>query len=203
MRPTTAVHSDDVLTISIVLFQSPLKELRSLIDSLIASLSTAAVAKAQCVLVDHSQDQIYTTQYQAMLSEYAACPIICIRLIVAEDNAGYGAGHNLAMATLEGQYHLILNPDVELSQQSVALAIETMSAREDLVLLAPVGSSADGAPLYLAKAFPSVWALALKAFAPLWLRRRTGGVARYELRDQSSLVVRSVPLVSGCCMWVR
>ena len=78
-----------------------------------------------------------------------------------------------------------------------------MGAHPDCVLLAPVGSGADGTSLYLAKAFPSVWALALRAFAPLWLRRRSRAVARYELRDQPSEIVRPVPLVSGCCMWVR
>ena len=203
MRPPATVPSEKTLTISIVLCRSPVTELRALIDSLIVALSSATVAKVSCVLVDHSEDQAYTAQYQAMLGEYAACPLISIDLLVPDGNAGYGAGHNLAVATLEGQFHLILNPDVELPKHAISVALDVMTAQGDLVLLAPVGFGSCQQPLYLAKAFPSVWALALRAFAPLWLRRRSRAVTRYELRDQPSEIVRQVPLVSGCCMWVR
>ena len=193
----------NVLTVSIVLFHSPLAQLRDLIDSLIDSLSGAAISDVQCVLVDHSRDPRYADQCRAVLSEYDACEQIEFELLTPPQNHGYGAGHNLAMASLDGTFHLILNPDVALSPRAISVALETMSAHHDCVLLAPVGSGSDGTSLYLAKAFPSVWALALRAFAPLWLRRRSRAVARYELRDQPSEIVRPVPLVSGCCMWVR
>ena len=197
------LRSEKTLTISIVLCRSSVTELKALIDSLIAALSAASLAQAGCVLVDHSEDQAYTAQYQALLGDYAACSLISFNLLVPENNSGYGAGHNLAVATLEGQFHLILNPDVELPKHAISVALDVMSAQDDLVLLAPVGSGSCGQPLNLAKAFPSVWALTLRAFAPLWLRRRSRAVARYELRDQPSEILRPVPLVSGCCMWVR
>ena len=193
----------NLLTVSIVLFHSPLAQLRDLIDSLIDSLSGAAVSNVRCVLVDHSLDPRYADQCRAVLAEYGACEQIEFELLAPSKNHGYGAGHNLAMASLDGTFHLILNPDVALSPRAISVALETMGVHPDCVLLAPVGSGADGTSLYLAKAFPSVWALALRAFAPLWLRRRSRAVARYELRDQSSEIVRPVPLVSGCCMWVR
>ena len=193
----------NLLTVSIVLFHSPLAQLRDLIDSLIDSLSGAAVSNVQCVLVDHSLDPRYADQCRAMLAKYDACEQIEFELLAPPKNHGYGAGHNLAMASLDGTFHLILNPDVALSPRAISVALETMGAHPDCVLLAPVGSGADGTSLYLAKAFPSVWTLALRAFAPLWLQRRSRAVARYELRDQPSEIVRPVPLVSGCCMWVR
>ena len=193
----------NLLTVSIVLFHSPLAQLRDLIDSLIDSLSGAAVSNVQCVLVDHSLDPRYADQCRAVLAEYDACEQIEFELLAPPKNRGYGAGHNLAMASLDGTFHLILNPDVALSPRAISVALETMGVHPDCVLLAPVGSGADGTSLYLAKAFPSVWALALRAFAPIWLRRRSRAVARYELRDQPSEIVRPVPLVSGCCMWVR
>jgi GT2 family glycosyltransferase len=57
----------------------------------------------------------------------------------------------------------------------------------------------------LAKEYPSVLVLALRAFAPQWLQRRFSGMlARYEMREMpvegSS---RPIPIASGCCMWVR
>ena len=193
----------NILTVSIVLFQSPLAQLRDLIDSLIDSLSGAAISHVQCVLVDHSLDLSYAERCRALLAEYDACEQIEFELLVSAQNHGYGAGHNLAMNSVSGTFHLILNPDVVLSPHAISVALETLETHNDCVLLAPIGSASDGTPLDLAKAYPSVWALALRALAPLWLRRRSRAVARYELRDQPSEILRPVPLVSGCCMWVR
>ena len=193
----------NVLTVSIVLFQSPLAQLRDLIDSLIDSLSGAAISHVHCVLVDHSLDLSYAEQCRALLTEYDACEQIEFELLVSAHNRGYGAGHNLAMNSLSGTFHLILNPDVVLAPHAISAALETLETHNDCVLLAPVGAAPDGTSLDLAKAYPSVWALTLRAFAPLWLRRRSRAVARYELRNQPSDTLRPVPLASGCCMWVR
>ncbi|GIR70872.1 MAG: hypothetical protein CM15mP74_21230 [Halieaceae bacterium] len=50
-----------------------------------------------------------------MLAGYNDSAELYIRLIVRKENDGYGAGHNVAMAGLQGKLHLILNPDVELA----------------------------------------------------------------------------------------
>ena len=203
MSAPPAIPSINVLTVSIVLCHSPLAQLRALIDSLIDALSGTAISNVQCVMVDHSLDPRYVHECRAVLAEYAACEQIEFELLVPRKNSGYGAGHNLAMASLSGRFHLILNPDVMLSRRAISVALETMSVHNECVLLGPVGSGSDGSSLHLAKAFPSMWTLALRAFAPPCLRRRSRAVARYELRDQPTEIVRRGPLVSGCCMWVR
>ena len=71
----------NLLTVSIVLFHSPLAQLRDLIDSLIDSLSGAAVSNVRCVLVDHSLDPRYADQCRAVLAEYGACEQIEFELL--------------------------------------------------------------------------------------------------------------------------
>lgn len=204
MRAHAKSDYEDALTISVVLFLSPLDQLQALIDSIIVALSAAGLRGATCVLVDHSCDQYYSDECRNMLAGYNNSAELNIRLIVRDENDGYGAGHNVAMAGLQGKLHLILNPDVELARDAISLALETMLSDESVALLAPVGFDAMGDPEFLAKAYPSVWVLALRSLAPAWLRRLSAeAMARYELRDQPAQGVRPITLASGCCMWVR
>jgi GT2 family glycosyltransferase len=195
---------EDALTISVVLFLSPLDQLKALIDSIIVALAAADLRGATCVLVDHSCDQYYSDECRNMLAGYSNSAELHVRLIVRDENDGYGAGHNVAMAGLQGKLHLILNPDVELARDAISLALETMLSDESVALLAPVGFDAMGDPEFLAKAYPSVWVLALRSLAPAWLRSLGAeAMARYELRDQPAQGLRPITLASGCCMWVR
>jgi len=54
MRAHAKSDYEDALTISVVLFLSPLDQLQALIDSIIVALSAADLRGATCVLVDHS-----------------------------------------------------------------------------------------------------------------------------------------------------
>ena len=198
-------HAVPDLAVSVVLFYSPMEQLRALIESLIKAINEAALQSVELICVDHSGDGEYAKRCHALCAAYRDAAALHIRLLVPDANAGYGAGHNRAMTEVDSRYHLILNPDVELATDAVALALGVLAARENIVLLAPTGFSPSGKPEFLAKAYPSVWVLGLRAFAPRWLQRRCSrSLARYEMRDQShDGPIRPIPLASGCCMWVR
>ena len=193
------------LTLSVVLFRSPLDQLRALIESAVASLRAANLSRVQMVCWDNSCDVAYSERCQNLLADFASDAHLAIIHVIADHNEGYGAGHNRAMSSCVGQFHLILNPDVQLAANAIRIAMDAMTAQSSVALLAPTGWSSDGEPEYLAKAYPSVWVLGLRAFAPAWLKRLGGrGLARYEMRDQPTCgKVRPIVLASGCCMWVR
>ena len=205
MSAPSTRHAVPDLAVSVVLFYSPLEQLRALIDSLIAAINEAALQSVELICVDHSDDGDYAEQCHALCATYSDAAALRIQLLVPEANGGYGAGHNRAMTQLDSRYHLILNPDVELATDAVALALEVLATRENIVLLAPTGFSPSGKPEFLAKAYPSMWVLGLRAFAPRWLKHRCSrSLARYEMRDQShDGPLRPIVLASGCCMWVR
>ena len=193
------------LTLSVVLFKSPLTQLRALIESVIVSLRTAGLSGVQMVCWDNSCDVAYSAQCQDLLADFASQDALAMNYVIAHHNDGYGAGHNHAMSSCEGPFHLILNPDVQLSEEAIRLAMEVLRSEPSAALLAPTGRRGSGEPEYLAKAYPSVWVLGLRAFGPAWLKRLSGrALARYEMRDQPNHgEVRAVTLASGCCMWVR
>ena len=197
------------LAVSVVLHFSPLEQLRALLDSVSRATVEAELSRVAVVWVDHSCDADYAASCQALVEAYSAqtdgASGLQISLLTPDTNRGYGAGHNLAMAEVESQFHLILNPDVELAPDAIKLALDTLKTQQDIALLAPQGFAPSGEPEFLAKAYPSVWVLGLRSLAPRWVKTRSvGALARYEMRDTpSEKTLRAITLASGCCMWVR
>ena len=197
------------LAVSVVLYRSPLNQFRALLDSITSAAVEAELSGVEVICVDHSCDAEYASNCQAFIEAYGAAITstsgLRISLLKPDSNRGYGAGHNLAMAKATSQFHLILNPDVELAPDALKLALDTLTSQPDVVLLAPQGFSASGEFEFLAKAYPSVWVLGLRSVAPRWLKARArGALARYEMRDTpSKTTLRPITLASGCCMWVR
>ena len=204
MQSSFTPHFTPDMAVSVVLFHTPLEQLRVLIDTLIVAIEKAGVGRDELVCVDHSTDAAYAEQYRVLLAGYDTESLL-VTLLQPGCNGGYGAGHNRAVAMLNSRIHLILNPDVELSPDSIRLALEAFGSQHDIAVLAPIGFNQTGDPEYLAKAYPSVSVLGLRALAPKAVKVFFDkALARYEMRDQeSALVLRPITLASGCCMWVR
>ena len=208
LRHTRQEYLPD-LAVSLVLHFSPLDQLQALLDSISLAAVEAELSCVEVICVDHSCDADYAARCQKFFEAYGAEidseNNLQISLLTPDTNRGYGAGHNLAITEVEGQFHLILNPDVELAQDALKLALDTLKNQHDIALLAPQGFSLSGEPDFLAKAYPSVWVLGLRSLAPHWVKTRSGGaLARYEMRDlPNETALRPITLASGCCMWVR
>jgi GT2 family glycosyltransferase len=129
-----------------------------------------------------------------------------IQHISGQGNVGYGRGHNLAIAQAHSQYHLVLNPDVELAADALVQALAFMDGHPACGLLAPSVLDERDELQYLCKRYPSVLDLALRGFAPGWLKVRFHHrLARYEMRDlvNDRDLVWDPPIVSGCFMLFR
>jgi GT2 family glycosyltransferase len=193
------------LAITVVLFHSDLEQFEELLASVAKSLRNAKLPAVTMICVDNSVDADYAQGGRAICDRWQGAAGLSIEWISTAVNGGYGAGHNFGLRRVSSRFHLILNPDVALDERAISEALQLLNRHSEVVLLAPVGADAEGQPEYLAKAFPSVWVLALRAFAPGWLLRLTAkGLDRYEMRqlDQTQ-DTRVIELASGCCMWVR
>ena len=123
-------------------------------------------------------------------------------------NIGYGAAHNLVLHGTGADYHLVLNPDVELAPDALEQAITWLDARPEVGALAPAVQDASGATEYLCKRYPAVFDLLLRGFAPRFaqslFRKR---LARYEMRDvigaHPGEQLIGIPALSGACLLVR
>jgi len=128
-----------------------------------------------------------------------------VEIVAGQGNVGYGRANNLALARVRSDLHLVMNPDVELAQDALVAAAQSLAAHPDVALLAPAVSGDDGQVQYLCKRYPSVWVLFLRGFAPRALRERFAPrLAHYEMRDAiGAEFTPGVPLASGCFMLVR
>ncbi|MFO1372870.1 MAG: glycosyltransferase family 2 protein [Candidatus Competibacteraceae bacterium] len=161
------------------------------------------LAEAWLILVDNGPGSAWRNQLRTVL-EAAALPATT-ELLSGHGNIGYGAGHNLALDRHDLEFHLILNPDVLLEENALSEGLAFLVAHPEAGLLVPAVWDADGQRQYLCKAYPTVLDLALRGFAPAWLKRLfRARLERYELRDWvGETVCWDPPLASGCFMLAR
>ena len=187
------------LRVSIVTHALNVQILQRTLMSLEASAARLNSVPLDLVLINNGPDE-----NEAVLQEMVRGIRLTTQVLSGNGNVGYGRGHNLAISG-DGDYHLILNPDVDLAEDALANALAFMNEYPDCGLLAPKVVNGKGERQYLCKRYPTVSVLGLRGFAPQWLKhffaRR---LARYEMRDQiRDDLIWDPPIVSGCFMFFR
>ena len=192
------------LTVAIVLFRPDLAILEATIRSLRGSVDGISLrGEASLSLVDHSPgaEGRRSADLARRAGDWFGAPVA---VVPDPSNPGFGSGHN-RMLDRVGEYHLVLNPDVELARDALAAALAFMRAHPDCGLLAPASFGPDGARQFLCKRYPTVLDLLLRGFAPKPVKRLfRARLDRYEMRDLvGDAVVWDPPIVSGCFMIFR
>lgn len=192
-----------LLSVSVVLHYSPLEHVRATLDCLTRALTAVDVA-ASITVIDQSQNAVYAASARDLCRETLGNLRLEYEFRVAECNLGYGAGHNQAISK-ESDYHLVLNPDVELAEDALSQGITELQAQPNIIALAPRATGSDGTEEFLAKRYPSATVLLVRALNAGWLNRRfEQELAHYELRDlNDEPLPQDVTLISGCCMLLR
>jgi hypothetical protein len=200
------------LTVSIVTHQPDLalleRGLRRLAAAVVAARASGALGGLAVALIDNSEDRAIADRVnklgQACLRDAGAM----LTFVQGHANIGYGAANNLMLHGTGADYQLVLNPDIELAPDAIANAMRWLDIRPEIGAVAAAITEADGTPLFLCRRYPAVFDLALRGFAPRFVRslfRRR--LAHYELRDRidpaSDEPVLEIPLISGACMFVR
>ncbi|HRD65340.1 MAG TPA: glycosyltransferase family 2 protein [Candidatus Competibacter sp.] len=195
------------LGIAIVTYAPDLPVLTETLDRLGQALAHARrqnrLADARLILVDNGPGPTWKNSLQPIL-DAAALPAT-VELLSGHGNIGYGAAHNLALSRHDLEFHLILNPDALLDEDALSEGLAFLAAHPEAGLLAPAVWGPDGQRQYLCKAYPTALDLALRGFAPIWLKRLfRARLEHYELRDRiGETVYWDPPLISGCFMLAR
>ncbi|MEH6582423.1 MAG: glycosyltransferase [Halioglobus sp.] len=197
------------LSVAIVLYSSSVDLLRGTLNSLFRSVERArldgVLSSAQVHVVDNTLCPDYAERVRHLLSECPGSEGYRLVYCAADSNDGFGGGNNRVMPSLTSDAHLILNPDVELAESTLSIALTRLQQDTSIALLSPYVSGDDGRQEYLCKRYPSVFVLLLRAFAPDVIHKlfRTR-LHHYEMRDVCSGSEEvDVMLASGCFMLVR
>jgi len=197
------------LSVSIVLYNSSQELLQRALHSLHRSAEVAqqagCLSRMSVDVVDNSADPAYRQQIVGALAAVSQCDFFRVNYSAQPLNRGFGPGHNSVIETLDSYFHLVLNPDAELADDTLRIGLLCMAADPGIALLSPRVLGGEGDQEFLCKRYPSVLALLLRGFAPdfarRWFRKR---LDRYEMRDVCSGDGQAdVVLASGCFMLVR
>ncbi len=197
------------VTVSIVLHNSSL----TLLGGTVLSLQRAAqhardagsLDKVTLWLVDNASDAAYRAALDDEIARWPSSECFDLQYSPQSGNCGFGVAHNTVLASLTSEFHLILNPDVELREDALLVGLASLRQRADSVLLSPRVTGGNGEQEFLCKRYPTVLVLLLRGFAPAFVRRLFDRkLARYEMRDLcSGDTPAEVDIASGCFMLVR
>lgn len=186
------------LSVSLVLYNPNFDELGLTLRSLEVALSQSDVSH-KIHIVDNSPS---SEPVKSWLKSHF--PLMCPGLVSGRGNVGFGRGNNFCLYEV-GDYHLILNPDVELAPDALRNALDFMGNNQECGLLTPLAYGANGERQFLCKRFPGIFDLGLRGFAPRWIRQLfKKRLERYEMAEMSeNQVFWDPPIVSGCFMLFR
>jgi len=127
-----------------------------------------------------------------------------IKLIQNNKNIGFGAAHNIAIKSGKGKYHLVLNPDIIFTENSIEKLVNFMEANPAVGLVSPKIVYPDGKIQYLCKRFPCLFDLAVRRFTPRFIqdlfKKR---IDYFEMRETGYNKIMDVPYLSGSIMLFR
>lgn len=188
------------ISICIVVYEPERDILMKTFDTMMVAIRIFSSGKRfKLYVVDNSSTPTIS------VSDHAAFSTIPSEIIYGQGNIGFGRANNLILERPIGRYHLVLNPDVELSASTLWEALNFMEQHSDCVLLTPAATYPDGSAQFLCKQYPSLFDLLIRGFAPrriqeIFQRR----LERYEMRPQTKQIVYwDPPIVSGCFMFFR
>lgn len=196
------------LAVSVVVYSSDLTLLSRVVHSVDkACVFASRTARLICVfdlinnnIHDENKNEI------AIIAESASRDGFTVSCVTATSNRGYGAGNNVSFRRhKDATYHLVLNPDVLLSEQALKNALEYMDENLTVGLLTPRVIGFDGNLQYLCKGNPTLLDMFVRSVSSqtlnqIFLNRNI----RFEMRDRDyDSVIKPVPYPTGCFMFFR
>lgn len=125
-----------------------------------------------------------------------------VKLIRNAENKGFGAGHNIVLPMLDSDVHFIVNPDIMLTEDTVAGMCGFLANEPDIVMAVPRFVYENGEEQFTPKLAPKL------RYMLGGRLERFGGVFRkwrreYTFADRSVTEVTDVGFCSGCFIAVK
>ncbi|KVS08898.1 glycosyltransferase family 2 protein [Burkholderia multivorans] len=194
-----------VLSVSIVVYRPDLDRLTRTLASLERACEKLWSRTSREAVALYLVDNGGLPSFDEAVSRARGRGISCC-VISGQGNVGFGRGHNLALRQVTSQYHLVLNPDIDLDENALIRGFDFLERHRNMGLLSPWIGDAQGQQQFLCRRYPSLVDLFVRGFLPVglhgWFKDR---LAHYEMRDviNDREVLWEPPIVSGCFMMFR
>lgn len=124
-----------------------------------------------------------------------------VEVIRCPENRGFGAGHNQVLARLDSDFHFILNPDIQLTADTLCGMADWLAAHPEAVMARPGLVFPDGTPQVLPKRRCSALALVYRQLP--WLRPLKPFNDRYIMAGEDLSGPTEIQFCTGSFMAVR
>ncbi|MFJ4651071.1 glycosyltransferase family 2 protein [Nocardia sp. NPDC088792] len=180
--------TDDLVSVVLVTYQSA-DDLPECLSSL---KSAAGAYELETVIVDNASRDNSVEIAQGFGATVIANP----------DNPGLSTAINQGAARAKGSWLLLLNPDTELEENSIAQLVDRLKADPQIGAVGPNIRQPGGEPYPTGRRFPSLLVGVLHALlARIW---PSNPATRLYLMDGlDRTVAQDVDWVSGSCMMIR
>ena len=157
------------LQVSIVTFRPDLRLLerclRKLVLAIGAAREDAVVRTVALALIDNSGDRAIAKEAIKLAQGRFKDANVQMTFLHGHANIGYGAAHNLVLHGSGADYHLVLNPDVELAPDALAVGAMYECQRRKLDVPGDVAIAGfDDIPL-AAQVVPSLTTVQIRRYA--------------------------------------
>ncbi|MEL1252638.1 glycosyltransferase family 2 protein [Flavobacterium sp. DGU38] len=176
----------NLITASIVLFQSDVSEIKKNVD---------------CILDTGGNIRLYLIDNSAG-SHFSFFSVIDNRIeyIHNDINVGYGGGHNIALKKaieLGAKYHFVINPDICFKSDVIITMVEYMEINKEVGMMMPQILNEDGSIQFLPKLLPRPFDVIMRKLKwPHFYYKKF--IERYEMRIAPNDIVYCTPVLSGC-----
>jgi GT2 family glycosyltransferase len=181
-----------IITACIVLYKNDINELKNVINSIVNSK-----VKIDLILIDNSP----TNELEILKTDN-------IEYLHNPSNPGFGASHNIAIKNSfarNSDYHLVLNPDIYFTEDTIEKLVEFMDSNEDVGHIMPKILYPDGDFQYLCKKNPTIFDLFVRGFMPSFLKKiLKKRIDQFTYKEHNfDEIIYNIPYLSGCFMMFR
>ncbi len=182
------------LVICIVDFSTPISVIGSTLQSLSNALASVT-GNWSLQIVDNGN------RASILVSLLEQFPQLNAQIVSGHGNIGFGAGNNRVIRSADAKFTLILNPDVQMQADVLALGMAYLCSNPDVVAIVPRTYNINGDVEHLCRRYPRIRSIVGRA-----TRGRLFGkfVFDYEMRNLDWTIERDdFCVASGCFMLVR
>jgi GT2 family glycosyltransferase len=124
-------------------------------------------------------------------------------VIASPENVGFARANNVGLAKATGSCLLLLNPDTEVFERTLADTLAHLRAHPEVGLIGCRSFGADGVQQSTLFRYPTLPAVLVNVLFPGRIMRRSRILGRSRYVGESLDEIRDVDVVAGCFMFLR
>lgn len=121
-----------------------------------------------------------------------------VRVFRNEKNGGFGYGHNQVLDVLDSDYHIVINPDIYIEENTIHELVDYLETHKEAGMVTPRILNPDGSEQFLPKRPPSIRYVILSKFRPFRKHRRF-----YTREDDHLNTSTEIEFCTGCFFAIR